>query len=214
MKIAVLGTGSVGMAIAGKLHQLGHEVQMGSRSADNEKAVGWVAKSGARASNGTFAEAAKFGELIVLCLNGAATMDALQMAGIDHFTGKVVIDITNPLDFSKGMPPTLFVSNTDSLGEEIQRALPEARVVKTLNTVTADLMVNPSLVSGEIDMMLCGNDEKSKQEVSALLHNFGWKSLIDLGGIQSSRYLESYVLLWVNLWQKFGTPYFGVKFIK
>lgn len=214
MKIAVLGTGSVGMAIAGKLHQLGHEVLMGSRSSDNEKAVGWVAKSGSRASNGTFAEAAKFGELIVLCLNGAATMDALQMAGIDHFTGKVVIDITNPLDFSKGMPPTLFVSNTDSLGEEIQRALPGARVVKTLNTVTADLMVNPALVSGEIDMMLCGNDEKAKQEVSGLLHDFGWKSLIDLGGIQSSRYLESYVLLWVNLWQKFGTPYFGVKFIK
>lgn len=214
MNIGLLGTGTVGNAIGTKLIQLGHVVKMGSRSSAHEKAVAWVNKNGANASTGTFEEAARFGELIVLCLNGAGTVDALNMAGIHHFSHKTVIDIANPLDFSKGMPPTLFMGNTDSLGELVQRTLPDANVVKTLNIVTADVMVNPGLVQGDIDMLLCGNDDKAKATVVQLLKDFGWQHLIDLGGIQSSRYMESFVLLWVNLWQKFGDPYFGMKFIR
>lgn len=214
MKIAILGTGSVGSTIGSKLIQLGHTVKMGSRTAGNEKAVAWVNKNGASASEGTFEDAVKFGDLIVLCLNGAATLAALKMAGVENFNGKTVIDITNPLDFSKGMPPSLFVSNTDSLGEQIQRFLPGAKVVKTLNIVTADVMVNPSLVPGDIDMLLCGDHDDAKEQTRLLLNDFGWKSIIDLGGIQSARLMEPYVLLWVNLWQKFGDPYFGVKFVK
>ncbi|MEO6168988.1 MAG: NAD(P)-binding domain-containing protein [Chitinophagales bacterium] len=214
MNIGILGTGAVGNAIATKLIQLGHTVKMGSRTAVHEKALAWVNKNGPAASQGTFEDATRFGELIILCLNGAGTIDALKMAGIENFMGKTVIDITNPLDFSKGMPPTLFVSNTNSLGEEIQKILTDASIVKTLNIVTADVMVNPSLVPGDIDMLLCGNDEQAKATTVKLLQDFGWKNTIDLGTIQSARYMEAYVLLWVNLWQKFGDPYFGIKFVK
>lgn len=214
MNIGVLGTGTVGVTIATKLIQNGHHVMMGSRSANNEKATAWAASHGSKAANGTFAEAAAFGEIVFLCLNGSAALSALHMADRLNFNGKTVVDITNPLDFSKGMPPTLFVSNTDSLGEQVQETLSGAKVVKALNTVTAEVMVNPALVPGEIDMLICGNDDEAKAAVEKLLKDFGWKSIIDLGTIQSSRYLESYVLLWVNLWQKFGSPYFGVKFIK
>lgn len=214
MKIGVLGTGNVGHAIAGRFIELGHMVMMGSRTADNEKAVEWAAKTGKNASAGDFKQTAVFGEILVLCLNGAATVEALEMAGTDNFKGKIVIDITNPLDFSKGMPPTLFVCNTDSLGEQVQKTLPGAMVVKTLNIVTADVMVNPALVPGEIDMLLCGDDENAKAKTTEILRSFGWKSMIDLGSIQSARHMESFVLLWVNLWQKFGDPYFGIRFIK
>ncbi|MBK9731916.1 MAG: NAD(P)-binding domain-containing protein [Chitinophagaceae bacterium] len=214
MNIAILGTGSVGNAIGTKLIQSGHIVKMGSRNAAHEKALAWVNKNGANASTGTFEAAAGFGEIIILCLNGAGTVDALNMAGISNFNGKTVIDITNPLDFSKGMPPSLFIGNTDSLGELVQRTLPEANVVKTLNIVTADVMVNPALVSGKIDMLMCGNDENAKNVVSQMLTDFGWKNIIDLGTIQSARYMESFVLLWVNLMQKFGDPYFGIKFVR
>lgn len=214
MNIGILGTGTVGSTIGSKLIQLGHTVKMGSRTAGNEKAVAWVNKNGPSASEGTFEDAAEFGDLIVLCLNGSGTLHALKMAGSENFNDKTVIDITNPLDFSKGMPPILFVSNTDSLGEQIQRFLPGAKVVKTLNIVTADVMVNPSLVPGEIDMLLCGDHDDAKAQTRKLLNNFGWKSIIDLGGIPSARLMEAYVLLWVNLWQKFGDPYFGVKFVK
>ncbi len=214
MNIGILGTGSVGNAIGTKLIQLGHTVKMGSRNAAHEKAVVWANKNGSNASTGTFEESARFGDLLVLCLNGAATVEAIKMAGISNFTGKTVIDITNPLDFSAGMPPSLFIGNTDSLGELVQRTVPEANVVKALNIVTAEVMVNPGLVHGDIDMLLCGNDEGAKAKVLQLLKDFGWQHVIDLGGIQSSRYMESFVLLWVNLWQKFGDPYFGIRFVR
>ncbi len=128
MKIGILGTGIVGNTIGTKLVQLGHDVMMGSRSKTNEKAGAWVKASGPKASQGTFADAAKFGEILFNCTNGMASLEVLKLAGAESTKGKILIDISNPLDFSKGMPPTLSVSNTDSLGEQIQRAFPEAKV--------------------------------------------------------------------------------------
>jgi predicted dinucleotide-binding enzyme len=187
---------------------------MGSRTARNEKATEWVNKNGANASEGAFEDVAKHGDIIFLCLNGAGTIDALKMAGVENFRNKTVVDITNPLDFSKGMPPSLFISNTDSLGEEVQRTLPEANVVKTLNIVNAQIMVNPAMIPGDPDMLLCGDDPGAKEQVSAILKDFGWKNLIDLGSIQSARNMEMFVLLWVNVFQKFGSPDFALKFLK
>ncbi len=135
MKIGVLGTGMVGEAIGTKLIQLGHEVKMGSRTANNEKAAAWVKQNGEKATQGTFADAAAFGEMLFNCTSGGASLEALKMAGAENLNGKVLIDIANPLDFSRGMPPSLLVCNTDSLGEQIQRAFPEAKVVKSLNTM-------------------------------------------------------------------------------
>ncbi|MGC8785631.1 MAG: NADPH-dependent F420 reductase, partial [Armatimonadota bacterium] len=152
MNIGILGTGMVGQAIGAKLVELGHEVRMGSRTADNEKAAQWVAAHGPRASQGTFADAAKFGELLFNCTAGVASLQALEMAGAANLKGKILVDVANPLDFSRGMPPSLAVCNTDSLGEQIQLAFPEARVVKTLNTVNCNVMVNPALVRGAPDM--------------------------------------------------------------
>ncbi|HEX4959048.1 MAG TPA: NAD(P)-binding domain-containing protein, partial [Lacibacter sp.] len=143
MKIGILGTGAVGQTIGSALISKGHSVMLGSRTKDNEKAVTWTASNGTNAGNGTFADAAAFGEVLFICLNGNGTVDTLQSAGAENFNNKVVIDLTNPLDFSKGMPPSLLPQycNTWSLGEEIQKQLPSAHVVKALNTVTANLMV-------------------------------------------------------------------------
>ena len=146
MKIGILGTGVVGEAIGSKLVQLGYEVKMGSRSANHEKAVAWAGKNGQHASQGTFADAAAFGTIIFNCTAGIASLKALTLAGANNLKGKVLIDVANPLDFSRGMPPTLTVCNTDSLGEQIQRAFPETKVVKTLNTLNCNLMVNPALL--------------------------------------------------------------------
>ncbi len=213
MNIEVLGTGMVGNSIAGKLISLGHSVKMGSRYADNEKAKEWANKSGANASQGTFSDAASFGEILFLCLHGAGTLDALEMAGTENFNNKLVVDITNPLDFSKGMPPSLFISNTDSLGEQVQRKFPGAKVVKTLNIVNSEVMVNPALIPGDPDMLLCGDDDEAKKQVTSLLNDFGWKKVIDLGGIKSARSMEPFVLLWINVFQTMGSPFFALKFL-
>src|SRR5438105_1078447 len=143
MRIGVLGTGMVGRTIATRLVELGHEVKMGSRSAGNEKAVEWASGAGEGASEGSFADATSFGEVVFNCTPGAASVDALGMAGPENLSGKVLIDVSNPLDFSKGMPPTLSVCNDDSVGEQIQREFPDARVVKSLNTVNASIRVDP-----------------------------------------------------------------------
>ena len=148
MRIGVLGTGIAGQTLAGKLVSLGHEVMMGSRQAGNEKAAAWAREAGPLADEGNFAEAAGFGELLVNATAGSASLDALVSAQPENLTGKVLLDVANPLDFSAGMPPTLTICNTESLGEKIQAAFPEARVVKALNTVNADVMVDPSIVPG------------------------------------------------------------------
>jgi predicted dinucleotide-binding enzyme len=143
VRIGVLGTGTVGRTIATKLVELGHEVMMGSRTADNRQAAEWVAENGSSASQGRFGDAAAFGELIFNCTAGAASLEALEAAGETNLAGKTLVDVANPLDFSQGMPPSLTVSNTDSLAEQIQRRFPDAKVVKELNTMNAELMVAP-----------------------------------------------------------------------
>lgn len=210
MKIGVLGTGMVGETIATKLVQLGHSVRMGSRTAGNARSAAWAEKAGSNGSAGTFGEAASFGEVLFVCTKGDGTIDALRAAGAPALAGKVVIDISNPLDFSKGMPPSLFVSNTDSLGEMIQRTFPEARVVKTLNTVNCRVMVEPSLVPGDHDMFLCGNDAEAKSTVRTILTGwFGWKHVIDLGDITNARATEQLLPIWVRLWGVLQTPNFN-----
>lgn len=196
MNIGVLGTGDVGRALGKAFLTLGHDVKMGSRSAANEKAVAWAAEMGPKASNGTFAEAAAFGEIVILATLGAANEEALQSAGPEHFRGKLLIDTTNPLDFGGGMPPRLAVSGTDSGGERVQRFLPDARVVKAFNTVGSPFMFRPDFPGGPPDMFIAGNDEGAKAQVAAILSDFGW-GMIDVGGIESSRYLEPMCLVWV-----------------
>ena len=165
MKIGVLGTGIVGSTIASKLCALGHEVTMGARSAGNETARTWAESAGTNASEGSFADAAAFGALVFNCTSGMHALDALEEAGAANLAGKVLIDVANPLDFSQGRPPTLSVCNTDSLGEQIQRALPETNVVKALNTLNCLVMVDPARVPGDHDVFICGNDEGAKAQV-------------------------------------------------
>ena len=216
MKIAVLGTGMVGEAIATKLAALGHEVRMGARAAKNEKAVAWAAKAGPKASEGSFADAAAFGELVFHATAGVTALEALKAAGEENLAGKVLVDISNPLDFSKGMPPSLFVAITDSLGEQIQRAFPKTKVVKTLNTVNCQLMVDPGrLAGGDHDMFVCGDDAEAKAKVRSLLvEGFGWKRVVDLGDITMARGTEAYLPLWVRLWGALGTAEFNVKIVR
>ncbi len=215
MKIGVLGTGVVGNTIGTKLVQLGHQVKLGSRTANNPKAAEWVQQNGKSASQGTFADAAAFGEINFNCTNGVASLDALKQAGEENLRGKILIDIANPLDFSHGMPPTLSVCNTDSLGEQIQRTFPDAKVVKTLNTVTCNVMVNPALVKGDHDIFVSGNDAAAKAQVSTILKEwFGWQSIIDLGDITTARSAEMLVGVWVTLMMKYQTPVFNFKVVK
>jgi predicted dinucleotide-binding enzyme len=194
MKVGVLGSGDVGRVLAAGFIGLGHEVKIGSR--DPNKLSDWVSAAGPHASAGTFEEAARFGDLIVVATLGVATCEAIRLAGGQHFGGKVVIDTTNPLDFSGGMPPRLSVGFDDSLGEQVQRMIPDARVVKAFNTVGNALMVNPQIAGGPPDMFICGDDAQAKDLVSQICKHFGW-GVIDIGGIDGARYLEPMCLVWV-----------------
>jgi predicted dinucleotide-binding enzyme len=211
MKIAIFGTGMVGNAIATKLVKLGHEVKMGSRTADNAKAAAWVKANGAKASQGTYADAAAFGELAFNCTAGVGSLAALESAGKKNLAGKVLVDVSNPLDFSKGMPPTLSVCNTDSIAEQIQRAFPDTKVVKALNTTNCNLMVDASLVKGDHDMFLSGNDAGAKGQVTEILKGwFGWKHVVDLGDITAARGQEMFVIFWVRLYSALQSPMFNI----
>lgn len=214
MKIGILGTGNVGQTLGAKLLSLGHEVMLGSRQAGNEKAVAWVQQHGGAAREGAFEDAAKFGDLLIVATMGAGTVAAVQQAGADNAAGKTVIDLTNPLDFSQGMPPTLFVGITDSLGEQVQRALPGAHVVKTLNLVNVAQMIDPASCNGggEPDMFVCGNDAGAKQQVTELLQQLGWQRITDLGGLEEARATEPFVLLWVRYGLKHNTWTHALKF--
>ncbi len=211
MRIGVLGTGVVGQTLGGGLIGLGHEVRMGSRSAANEAAAGWAAEQGDRASHGTFADAAGFGDLAFNCTNGDGAVPAVEAAR-DALRGKLLVDVSNPLDFSHGFPPTLTVTNDDSLGERVQRALPDTRVVKALNTVTCAVMVDPGRVPGDHVLFVCGEDAAAKSEVVELICGFGWtrERIVDLGGIQSARATEGYLPLWVRLMGVLGGPDFNI----
>ncbi len=203
----------VGQALATKLVELGHDVIMGSRQAGNEKAVEWAAVAGGTAGEGTFATAAAFGELVVNATSGVASLAALAAAGAENLTGKVLVDVANPLDFSAGMPPTLTVCNTDSLGEQIQRAFPDSLVVKALNTISADVMVTPGVLDGSHNVFVAGDDAGAKTEVAELLVSFGWPpvDILDLGDITAARGLEMYLPLWLRLWGATGTRDLNVK---
>lgn len=215
MKIGVLGTGMVGQALATKLASLGHDVVMGARDADNPKAVQWAAQQGGRA--GTFADAAAHGEVLINCVGGQHVLTALAGAGAKNLAGKVLMDLSNPLVFSaQGGLPTLNPVNDDSLGEQIQRAYPEARVVKTLNTLANPLMVDPQrLAGGAHDVFVSGNDPAAKAQVAAWLTEwFGWGEAIDLGDITTARGVESWLPLWLRLWQALGTTEFNLKIVR
>lgn len=215
MKIGILGTGIVGQTIGTKLIQLGNDVMLGSRTAENEKAIEWTKQNGSRASHGTFAQAAKFGLILFNCTAGTASLDALSRAGKENLNGKILIDAANPLDFSNGMPPSLSICNTSSLAEQIQKSYPDVKVVKALNTMNCKLMVNPSLLKGEHDVFICGNDKEAKSEVSSILTEwFGWKSVIDMGDITAARGLEMILPLWIRLMGVLQTPNFNFKIVK
>ncbi|MBQ0897121.1 NAD(P)-binding domain-containing protein [Micromonospora sp. U56] len=226
MKIAVLGTGMVGQALAGRLAQLGHEVTVGTRDVaatlartdpdgmGNPPYSRW-AQAHPQVNLTTFAEAVAGAELVVNATSGAVSLDALAAAGAEHLAGKVLLDIANPLDFSRGFPPSLFVADPDSLGERIQAAYPELKVVKALNTLTAELMVDPkALAGGEHTVFVAGNDVDAKRTVTTLLESFGHTDIIDLGDITGARGTEMLLPVWLRLMGTLNTPRFQFKIVR
>ena len=216
MQIAVFGTGVVGNSIATKLVQLDYKVMMGSRTSANEKAVAWVKSNGKDASTGTFKDAAIFGDIIFNCTKGDAALEIFKQAGIENFKNKIIIDVSNPLDFSKGMPPSLIphYTNTNSLGEEIQKLLPGANVVKTLNIVNCEIMVDPKKSGGDPTMFISGNNAQAKEKVKSLLNQFGWTDIIDLGDITTARGAEMLLPIWLRTFMATGNAYFAFKIIR
>ena len=220
MKVGVLGTGVVGESIASALAGRDNFVMMGSRTANNEKAAAWAKKAGKYASIGTFNDAVVFGDIIFICLSGEYALDVVESLNPDAVRNKIIVDITNPLDFTKGMPPRILdgLGNNTSLGEEIQRLLPNSHVVKTLNTVNYKLMVDARLVNrGEHSLFVCGNNLDAKNKVMHLLvDSFHWKAdrVIDLGGIEMARCVEAIVPFWVAVYQKLGTPLFNFNIVQ
>ena len=229
MKIAVIGTGSVGQTFASRLVSLGHEVMMGTRNVADKLAsaskdmygnppFGEWHQANQKVQLGTFAEAAAFGEIILNVTQGGKSIDALKLAGAKNLDGKVLVDIANPLDFTKGMPPSLLpeLSNTNSLGEEIQKTFPSAKVVKTLNTMWAGLMVNPNMIGGgDHTAFICGNDAEAKSRVKALMNEFGWRNenILDLGDISSSRGTEAVLPVWLRIWGATQNGAFNFKLV-
>ncbi|MCB9182899.1 MAG: NAD(P)-binding domain-containing protein [Flavobacteriales bacterium] len=227
MKIGVFGTGVVGQVIAEKFESLGHDVMLGTR--DAQQSLAREAKDGSgrpalkdwmaahpKVKLGSFAEAAAHGQMLVNATSGFGALEALKLAGEKNLGSKVMLDISNPLDFSKGFPPSLSVCNTDSLGEQLQRAFPQLRVVKGLNTLTCFLMVAPRMLPGMHHIFLCGNDADAKAEVRKLLGTFGWADaeMIDLGDITNARGTEQLLPIWVRLYGKFQNPMFNFSIVR
>ena len=209
LQIGVLGSGPAGQTLATGFLEKGHPVMIGSR--DSTKLSGWLRHAGRGAQVGTFAETAQFGELVVLSVLGSAAEEVIRLGGVENFTGKIMIDASDPLDFSSGQPG-LFVGTTDSLGERIQRLTPDAYVVKGLNVVQADVMINPRLTGDEPDMFIAGNHYAAKQAVTQLLAEFGWP-VIDMGGIESARWLEALSLAWVVYSHRTGKTHHAFKLV-
>ncbi|MGI8584102.1 MAG: NADPH-dependent F420 reductase [Chitinophagaceae bacterium] len=210
--------GMVGNTLGTALIAKGHEVKMGSRDAVNKKAAEWTNVNGKNASQGTFEDAAMFGDIIFNCTKGEHSLEVLNSAGEQNLAGKILVDVANPLDFSKGMPPTLSLVNDTSLGETIQKTFPQVKVVKTLNTLNCTLMIDANkLANGDHNLFICGNDERAKQQVKELLHdNFNWKTenIIDLGDITNSRGTEQLLPIWIRLWGALGTADFNFKIVQ
>lgn len=212
MKMGVLGSGMVAQALSARLAELGHAVVIGTR--DAEKLKGWQS-SNQRVKIGSFAETAAHGEMVFNATNGAVSLQALALAGPENLRGKVLVDVSNPLDFANGFPPSLFVCGTDSLAEQIQRALPNTKVVKTLNTVTARIMVYPQEVAGgDHNVFISANDMDAKMQVVDLLRAFGWTNIFDLGDLSTARGTEAYLLLWVRLFGSMNTGMINIKVMK
>ena len=225
MKIGILGTGTVGRSLAGKLTELGHDVVIGTRDVASTLAeskpnsFGETPFSAWQEQNhnlplGTFEKAALHGELVINATRGTVSLDALHLAGAKNLNGKVILDIANELDFSKGMPPRSLAKDEESLGERIQKAFPKTRVVKSLNTMRANVMVNPTAIAnGDHTVFVSGNDAEAKRSVVDLLQSFGWKDIIDMGDITSARGTEMLLPIWLRLWGTLGTPDFNFKIV-
>jgi len=225
VRIGIIGSGVVGQTLGGKLATVGHQVVLGTRSPQDlgtkrglrKTSLGeWLKQAGANARVATFADAAQHGETVINATGGMVSLDALRAAGDRNMEGKILIDAGNPLDFSKGMPPVLSVCNDDSLGEQIQRAFPRARVVKALNTVTAGLMVDPTAVAdGEHHLFICGDDADAKAQVTGWLREwFGWRHIIDVGPIGAARATEMVLPLWIRLMGALGSPMFNFRIVR
>lgn len=224
MRIGIIGSGVVGQTVGAKLAERGEDVVLGTRSPQqlgNKRGLGaslgeWLQQTKGRGRIDTFAAAAAHGEIVINATAGTGSLEALKIAGTSNFDGKILIDIANPLDFSRGMPPSLTVANTDSLGEQIQGAFPNTKVVKTLNTMTARLMVDPAQVAnGDHHVFVSGNDAEARKRVAQLLGEwFGWRNIIDLGDITTARGTEMLLPIWVRLWTAIGTPMFNFKIVR
>jgi len=212
-RIGVLGSGTVGRRLAAGLSGRGHSVMIGSRDPGKPELREWLSGDGAGIEAGTFAETAAHGELLVLAVLGTAAEASIAEAGPDNFTGKVVIDATNPLDFSGGFPPKLAISGEDSLGERVQRAVPDAKVVKAFNTIGNEYFVDPSFPEGKPTMLIAGDDEAAKRTVGDVLADFGWPDPLDIGGIEGSRELEAICIAWVKVGGKRGSWDHGFKLL-
>ena len=199
MRVGVLGSGEVGRRLAEGFCGRGHEVMIGSRDPDKAELRDWLSGDGSGIEAGSFEQAAAHGELIVLAVLGNAAEEAIAGAGPDNFRGKVVIDAMNPLDFSGGFPPKLSITGEDSLGERVQRALPDARVVKAFNTIGNPYFVDPSFSEGQPTMLIAGDDQEAKDTVRNVLTDFGWSDTVDIGGIEGSRELEAICIVWVKI---------------
>ena len=198
-RVGVLGSGEVGRRLAGAFRSRGHDVMIGSRDPAKPELREWLSGDGAGVEAGTFAQAAEHGELLVLAVLGNAAEEAIADAGRDNFSSKVVIDAMNPLDFSGGFPPKLSITGEDSLGERVQRALPDARVVKAFNTIGNPYFLDPKFSEGEPTMLIAGNDEGAKRTVGDVLADFGWSNTVDIGGVEGSRELEAICIVWVKI---------------
>jgi hypothetical protein len=223
MKIGIIGSGMVGQTLGTKMAELGHEVVIGTRNPEKldekknmaESLGEWLIKVGSKGRVNTFSQAAALGEILCNATAGTASPEALKTAGEENMNGKILVDVANPLDFSRGMPPTLTISNDDSLGERLQGAFPAVKVVKALNTVNASVMVAPQSVGGgDHHIFICGNDSGAKGRVCELLTSFGWKNIIDLGDISNARGMEMILPLWVRLYGKFQSPMFNFKIVR
>jgi 8-hydroxy-5-deazaflavin:NADPH oxidoreductase len=226
MRFGILGTGVVGKTIAVRLAGLGHDVMVGTRDPQdtlsrtdpdqygNPPFSAWQQEH-PEVKLGAFGDAAAHGEMVLNATAGAVSLEALEQAGEENLNGKILIDMSNPLDFSKGMPPTLSVSNTDSLGERIQRRFPEARVVKTLHTMNAYLMVDPTQLAGaDHTVFVCGDDAEAKATVTELLRSFGWTDIIELGDITTARGTEMLLPVWLRLFGALQKPIFNFKIVR
>jgi predicted dinucleotide-binding enzyme len=204
MRVGILGSGPVGQSLGKGFAAHGHDVKLGSKTPDKPEIAKWKQETSGKVSSGTFAEAAAHGEILVLCCLGGASEQVIDLAGPTQFDGKLLIDTTNPLDFSHGMPPGLSVGGNDSLGERHQRKLPHAKVVKCFNIVPNPVMIQPVINGATPDMMIAGNDDAAKAQVVEILREFGWPGAIDIGGIDGARWLEALVPLWVRVSMKLG----------